>query len=297
MSIRRIAAIAGVELRHAWRRPLWIVLAVVMLLAAWGFVAGGLTVAVGSQAAAGERAWINSQFNMSIGVAVLYSMVYAFWFAIGAGMPLIDDDSSRVGPVLHATPLTAREYVWGRFLGVFGVILLLVAVNVAAYMFFFELYPIDEPDKARGPFQVLNYLWVFALFALPSTIFFAGTSFSVGALTRRPVLVFVLPVAALLACLFFVWTFSPRWLPDGVDRLLQAIDPAGVRWLTSEHLRERRPIAYYNHEPIRPDWLFGLSRAAFAAIGLAGVAWTARREARLVRGVAATGDPKALLAA
>ena len=47
-----------VDLRTAWRRPLWIVLALLLLLFAFGLVAGGVRVGVepGSAAPAGFRA-------------------------------------------------------------------------------------------------------------------------------------------------------------------------------------------------------------------------------------------------
>ncbi len=54
------------------------------------------------------------------------------------------------------------------------------------------------------------------------------------------------------------------------------IDPAGVRWLSETWLKVDRGVDFYNHQPIRFDAPFLLSRLAFAAIGIGSVAWDAR---------------------
>ena len=45
--------------------------------------------------------------------------------------------------------------------------------------------------------------------AVPMLVFLCGTTFALGAITRRPILVFFVPVAAVLLCIFFIWDFSP----------------------------------------------------------------------------------------
>ena len=58
--------------------------------------------------------------------------------------------------------------------------------------------------------------------------------FFVGERTPRPILVFVLPVAVLLICGFFLWDWTPSWLDPRIDRALMLVDPAGFRWVSAE---------------------------------------------------------------
>lgn len=111
-----------------------------------------------------------------------------------------------------------------------------------------------------------------------------------GVLTRQPVLVFALPVVIFLGGAFFVWDFNPEWLPRWVDRLLQAVDPAGMRWFTREFLSEDRGVAFYNAARLVPDPLFIASRFGIAGLGLLGVWHSGRlleRQERLDRRLAA----------
>ena len=105
------------------------------------------------------------------------------------------------------------------------------------------------------------------LFSLPTIVFLAGVSFAVGEWTRRPVLVFLLPVAVLMVDVFFLWDWSPSWLDPRLDRALMLIDPAGFRWLNETWLKVDRGVSFYNTAPIPLDAGFLASRAALVAAG------------------------------
>ncbi len=66
-------------------------------------------------------------------------------------------------------------------------------------------------------------------FGLPAIVFVAGFSLMVGERTRRPILVFVLPLALFLFCVFFLWEWAPSWLDPRINRLLMLVDPTGFR--------------------------------------------------------------------
>ena len=55
--------------------------------------------------------------------------------------------------------------------------------------------PNAQAQEFRGPFHLLNYLKPALVFSVPTIVFLAGVSFAIGEWTRRPVLVFLLPVA------------------------------------------------------------------------------------------------------
>jgi hypothetical protein len=123
----------------------------------------------------------------------------------------------------------------------------------------------------RGPFALVNYLRPALILGLPPALFIAGTSFALGAVTRRGILVFFFPVAFALSFSFF-WSWSPSWLSPEVNRLLMLVDPTGLRWLMETYLEVDRGVQFYNFEPIVYDGGFLASRLLIWALGLGAVA-------------------------
>ena len=115
----------------------------------------------------------------------------------------------------------------------------------------------------------------------------AGLSFAAGEWTRRPVLVFLLPVVVVLPTGFFLWDWSPTWLDPHVNDWLMWVDPAGFRWLNETWLKVDRGVSFYNHAAIEPDRGFLISRAVFIALGLGAVAFSRRHLAATLRGAPA----------
>ena len=107
----------------------------------------------------------------------------------------------------------------------------------------------------------------------------------VGLVTREPRgnLVFFLPVTLLVLCFAFLWKWSPSWLDPRINSLFMLIDPAGARWLDETYLTVDRGVDFYNHQRIRFDALLIANRLLFALMGLAAVAFSARRFARTLR--------------
>ncbi|HEU4335301.1 MAG TPA: M1 family aminopeptidase, partial [Candidatus Eisenbacteria bacterium] len=248
------------------------------------------------------KAWITSEYAQTQTMTYLTLIFLAFFVAIGAGMTLLRDRESKVDPLLHATPLSAGEYVWGRFAALVLGFAILLCFYGAAAAFFNHAVPSAAAKEIRGPFAAGNYLVPVLAVGLPFVIFFGGLSLYVGERTRNAVLVFVLPVATLLVCGFFLWTWAPSWLDLGVNRLFQVIEPSGYRWLNETHLKVDRGVAYYNREHVGFDLLFWLNRAWVLAAGLGAVALTQRSVARAARGTersrgaarrAGTGDATA----
>jgi ABC-type transport system involved in multi-copper enzyme maturation permease subunit len=286
MSSRRLATIALAELSFARRRPLtWVWLALV-LLSAWGMSTGNVQISTGDSSVGGEKAWLTSEFSQSFQWAALGLMVHAFFACVASGMSILRDGESRVAELLHATPLSPAEYVWGKFLGLWASFAVICLLHALANAGFNHLLSGGEDAEFIGPFALASYLVPPLLFTLPALAFLSGGALALGALVRRPVLIYFLPVAVLLGCGFFLWTFAPHWLSVGVDRSLMALDPAGLRWLQRTWLEVDRGVAFYNTQPVACDALFVLSRLGFVALGLAGVVLTQARLARALRGAA-----------
>jgi ABC-2 type transport system permease protein len=282
--LTRIAALAWSDIRLAWRRPLPIVLLAIMALSSFGLVAGGLTISTGSADTAGTKAWINSEFNIGFVDVLLLSLIAPFFASVACGNAITTDEERKLDRILHATPLSPLEYALGRFLGALMPVLLALVAWKTIQIGLYELYPVADPEKVRGPFSIVAYLRPTLLLSMPLLILMAGVAFLLGTLTRQAALVFAMPTLLFLLGVFFVWGFSPEWLPEWINVGLQWIDPAGMRWLGENYLNEDRGAAFYNTAGIALDPAFAVSRVILVAIGVASIGLTASIVARRVRG-------------
>jgi ABC-2 type transport system permease protein len=283
-SVHRILTLLLSDVRMAWKRPLTIVLFAIMSFSSFGLVAGGLTVSTGSADTAGMKAWINSEFNIAFVDVLMLSLIAPFFAAVACGTAATNDEERKFDRILHATPLSPLEYVIGRFVGALAPVLLALVAWKVVQMGFYELYPVSNPEKVRGPFTLVAYVRPFGFIVLPLLVLMGGGAFFLGTLTRQAALVFALPTALFLIGVFFLWNFSPEWLPEWVNVLLQWLDPAGFRWLSENFLTEDRGAAFYNTTPMALGFVFGATRLAHAFVGLAAVLATSFVIHRRVRG-------------
>ena len=265
------------EFQAAFRRPAhWVLLAILAFMAV-GMAGGSVRISSGSFVAGGERPLITSVYNQSM-IQIIVMLAVAGWFlAISCGMAVIRDLELRVTEVFHSTRLTPGEYVWGKFCGAAG------AFTAAWLLFLILLSSYSHivrgavaGSRLIGPFDAWNYLFPTLLFGVPQILLCGGVAFFLGAWTRRPIIVFAFPMAAALATLTFLATWSPSWLSPDVNRLLMLLDPSGFRWLDQTFLEVDRGVAFYNAQPLRPDIGFVISRVVVAALGLAAVAGAVR---------------------
>jgi len=284
MNLRRFFEVARAEFRFQTRRPLFWVLLIVLGLMAWGMSTGHMRISSGDSDVGGKKAFITSQFALAQGFGVQVMLLYGFFLAVAAGMGIIRDEELKVGEILHSTPLTPGEYVWGKFAGVMGAFGLLLFSDLALRAFFNHALVTAESSEFIGPFSAWNYARPALVMAVPTLLFMGGVSSLLGAWSHKPILVFALPTLLLLLCLFFVWSWEPSWLPVAIDRALMLVDPGGLRWLDHTWLKVDRGVEYYNTQPLGVDLAFGASRLAFAGFGLASVGVAARLVARELRG-------------
>jgi ABC-type transport system involved in multi-copper enzyme maturation permease subunit len=284
MNLRRLYAAFSVEFWHSFRRPLFFMLAVVIILTAFGLASGHMQISSGETSVGGKRAWITSEFAQTQTMTYLVLLYYAFFIAVAAGLTLIRDREVKVDVLLHSTPMTPAEYVWGRFLAVIASFIVLMGVQVLAEAFFNHAIPNADAQEMRGPFVLGNYAIPVVTIGIPFLVFFTGVSMAVGERTRNAVLVFVLPVAVLLISGFFLWTWSPSWLDLRVNQILQVIEPSGYRWLNETHLKVDRGVDYYNTQHVPYDGLFALNRLWLVLLGLGAVMMTVHSVERSIRG-------------
>lgn len=285
MRRNRFLTLVEMDLRFHFTRPMFWMLVVILGLVSWGLSSGSLTISSGDSTIGGQsRAWITSEFTIAMMFPLVTFLFYSFFVAVAAGMAVPRDDELEVGPVLHATRLKPGEYVWGKATAVFLLFGAVLAIHLLMAIFFNQVLPNDQAELIRGPFALANYLRPAFYLALPFVVFLCGTSFAVGEATRRPILVFVAPVALFLASIFFLWDWSPSWLHPDVNRLLMWLEPSGFRWINETWIKIDLGVEHYNHQPVGYDLPFLLSRLAYAVFGIVMVAVSSRHFAKTLRG-------------
>jgi ABC-type transport system involved in multi-copper enzyme maturation permease subunit len=284
------------ELAFQLKRPLLWVLILIAAFIAWSLSSGHMHIRTGDADVGGKKSFMTSMFEQARLLSAIVFLLYGFFVAVAAGMTTIRDEELKIGEILHSTSLTVAEYVWGKFSAVivsFGLVLLL---ELAMHAFANHVLVTAKTSEQVGPFSAWNYLVPGFLFGAPVILFVAGTSFFVGEWTRKPILVFFLPIALLLLSLFFLWNWSPSWITPELNRALMLVDPAGVRWLSETWLKVDRGVDFYNTQSLSVDPGFGASRIGFALLGLAAVGMSVIHLDRTLRGdkrVRATPGEKA----
>ncbi len=282
-AIARWWAVSVRDFRSGIRRPLYWVLLAILLLLAWGWSEGAVTISSGDATVGGERSHVTSVFAQSMLQCVAVMGIGAWFLAIAAGLVVIRDLELQVVEVFHSTRLTPREYVWGKFAGAVGVFFLVWFLYLGMSAVLNHVVAAGEDARHIGPFALGSYLFPTLVFGLPQVLLFAGVPFFLGTWTRRPIVVFFFPVAVLLFTLGFLTTWSPDWLSPQWNRTLMLIDPTGYRWLNETFLKVDRGVEFYNTAALQLDAGFLLSRVVIGAIGLLGVAGAATSYAGRLR--------------
>jgi ABC-type transport system involved in multi-copper enzyme maturation permease subunit len=276
LSLARTGVIFGEELARTFKRPLFWFLVALLALMSWGLSTGHMQIASGDSSVGGTKAWVTSEFAFSRALMALMALLYGFFASIAAGMAVVADDEARISDMLLSTPLRPSEYVGGKFLAILAGFLSVLGLHVLLTIFFNHGLPNPAALEIRGPLHWGNYLRPALVFGLPTLVFYLGVAFFLGERWRRPVTVFLFPIAVMMACGFFLWSWAPTWLDPRVNRLLMLVDPTGFRWINETWIKLDRGAGFYNTARVGLDLPFVLSRLAFLALGLAGV-WLSQR--------------------
>src|SRR6185503_20542663 len=106
----------------------------------------------GDSSVGGTKAWITSEFSQTQMMTFIVLLYYGFFVAIAAGLSLVRDRETKADVILHSTPLTPGEHVWGRFLAILAGFSVLLLLQIAANSFFNHIVPNGEVREIRGPF-------------------------------------------------------------------------------------------------------------------------------------------------
>ena len=273
------------EFRAGLRQPVFWILFALLAIFAWTESGDPVHPYTSEIARTGIWPFNTSAVSQALRQGSILMMIAPLSLAMTLGLVVIRDLELRIVEIFNSTRLTPREYVWGKFSAVTGFFLLVWGLYLVLAMGFDHIVQGSGGHDLIGPFALRNYLVPTLLIGMPQVLFYAGASLFIGTWTRRPVVVFLVPVVLIL------YRFTPWWglMPQSIVETMALLDPAGVLWVDGTFVLGRT-TEYLNTAALVPDAGFLLSRLLWAGLGLAGVTGSAVIYARQVRtGVSGRG--------
>ena len=217
--------IAGFEFRSRLKLlSTWVYFAVFFALAMlWVAAAGGLfkdaSITFGS-----GKVFVNSPFALAQTMSVLGILGTTVMAAI-MGRAVQQDVEYRTQSFFFTAPINKAQYLGGRFLGALGV-LGVVFASVALGALCATLLPGMDAERL-GPNRWAAYVAPLLIVLLPNALLIGGVFFSLAALSRKMLPVYVGSVLVLIG-----WLLSLQLIRDIDNKTIAAlIDPFGSRAL------------------------------------------------------------------
>lgn len=164
--------------------------------------------------------------NSPLIIARTMGVVTGFFMIIASmimGVSILRDFEYNIESLMYSNPIKKRDYLLGRFLGSFTV-LLFVFSGVFFGMILGEHMPWHQPNHFL-PFNLLTYLRPFVMILLPILFFGACLFFITGALTRKLMVVYTQGI------FIFVIFMLTKVITN--DFLKAILDPFSLTTLTS----------------------------------------------------------------
>lgn len=256
--MRTMLSIAGFEARQRLKRAsTWVYFALFLALAMlWMAAAGG--VFRDASIHFGGKVFINAPRSVALTVAFLGCLGIVVVAAI-MGRALQQDVEYQMQHFFFSAPIPRHAYVFGRFLGAYAVLALgFSSIVLGAWLG--TLWPGIEPDRL-GPTQAGTYLRPYLLTLLPNLFVFGALFFTLAALTRRMLPVYVGSVVMMLG-----YIVAPSLARDLDYKTLAAlIDPFGTTALI--RLTEYWSTAERNTLAVPFDGVYLLNRVIWLGFG------------------------------
>jgi hypothetical protein len=201
-------------------------------LSTWAYAAFLFLVTAGGLAATaegGDAIHANAPREMAEAIVLFGGLFGLLVSAALFGDAAIRDATARMDPLLATTRLQKAEYLGGRFLAALAVNALVV-LAVPAGFFAATVSPFVEPE-ALGPQRLAAYLQPLLLFVLPNLVLVGAILFTIGALARQ-----VIPVYLGTAGVFVGYLVAANYWNTLESPTLAALgDPLGINallWMT-----------------------------------------------------------------
>ena len=207
------------ELQYRIRRPdtyIYFLVIFISSLYAVNFIHEGLSKNINENA---PFIIANTMIIMSAAFMMITSMIM--------GVAAMRDFDHQMEPLMFINPIKKSDYLMGRFLGSF-VVLIFIFSGMLFGMMLSEFMPWKEAISLQ-PFNYWNYLYPFLSIVLPSVFFSGAIFFTSGAISRKLIVVYTQGVILLTCYLFAI--ISAR---GANDRFLSALlDPFSFETINS----------------------------------------------------------------
>lgn len=271
-----LGKIAAFEFRYQLRQPAFWVITLLFALISFGLVALSENVKL----TAGANVHVNSPYAISLLQAGLNQFYMLAAAAIVANV-VVRDYSTGFGALIFSTPITRADYLFGRFIGAFGVLVLTLVLAQCGHLFATTLPYIDA--ETLGPRRLQDYAWSFLVIGLPGLFFISALFFALATLTRSMMATYVGVVAVFI--LYLVANTLLAQKPE-LETLNAWIEPfgAGAYGLVTKYWTAAEQNA--KNPPVEGILLWTRLLWTGVSLGFLGLAWALF--SRSARGAKAT---------
>ncbi|AQG80631.1 ABC transporter permease/M1 family aminopeptidase [Spirosoma montaniterrae] len=220
------------------------------------------------QLSAGGQLKQNASLGTATSMVVLLFVFGTFIISAVMGVAIVRDNENNTESLFFTTPVRKADYLFGRFLGSF-LILLLILTGMPLGMWIADLMPWRDADRML-PVRPIIYWQPFLTLAVPHAFIMSVIFFSVGALSRRMVVIFT------QGLFFLILYFSGQALLSQIDNrdVAARLDIFGIRALSE--LTRYWPVAEQNYRLVPMEGILLENRLIWLAVALALLAITYR---------------------
>ena len=208
------------ELKYRLARPATYIYFALMLALSYLFTGTDLVQASGG----GGKVMDNAPVQIAI-IMMLMMWIGLLISSAIMGVPVLRDYEHSTSAIIFTTPIKKWEYLGGRFIGSFIILLLVISGVLLGMMIGLSTsWPwLDQPHKLL-PFNLWHFIQPFLVFILPGLFFFGSLFFAAGALGKRMIVVYAQAIIA-----FMGYLISSSLLSQLDNRVIAAmIDPVGI---------------------------------------------------------------------
>ena len=251
-----------------------------------------MQIASGDSSVGGTKAWVTSEFAFARALMALMALLYGFFGSIAAAWRWSRDDEAQGRATCCCRRRSGRPSTCGASSWRSSPASCAPSASICSSpSSSTTCCPTRRRWRSAGRSTWPTTCGRPWSSALPTLVFYLGVSFFLGERWRRPVTVFLFPIALLLLCGFFLWSWAPTWLDLRINQFLMLIDPSGFRWINETWIKLDRGAGFYNTARVGIDLPFLLSRLAFLGVGLLGVVLAQRHLAAHLQGqTSSAGD-------
>ena len=188
------------------------------------------------------------------------SLLSIFIISAVMGVPIIRDFEHRTEALFFTTNLSKFDYLFGRFIGSL-IVLLYISSGIPLGIILGDIMPWRDHSRMLS-FNLLPYLYNYVILILPNIVIMASIFFTVGALSRKMIVVFMQGVIFLL-----LYLFTGSLLSQVDKREIAAfLDPLGIRAAGLQSLYWS--IAQNNHSLLSLTGVFLYNRLFWLCFGI-----------------------------